>query len=138
MAAKKYDFQGKHLTTKELSKVSGVAETTIIDRLKLGWTAEQAALTAPDTAQNRIGLGKAIHTGILSSLKKVWDASGREAFEKQLAVAFDKDAIKTTLAFKEYLPRIVETSEEHKPVTAIQVNNLIDPKDFQFLKPVGG
>jgi len=139
MTAKKYKHDGKSLTIPQWARETGLPQGTLVDRVKNGWEIERALTTPSDQVANRPNVGRELHGGILASLKKVWAEKGREAFEKQLGECFDKDAIATVLKFQNLLPRIVETDkQDNKPSAAIQINNVIDPRDFKHFRPLGG
>jgi hypothetical protein len=138
--AKTLEHDGKQLTIAKWSKETGLPEATIRDRIKLGWTTERALTTPSDSINNRpVSIGRAMHTGILASLKTVWEQSGRAEFEKQLADSFEKDALKTVLAFQNLLPKSdpADTAATTTPTCALQINNVIKPSDFHHYKPLG-
>lgn len=138
MTAKKIEHNGKTQSLIAWSRETGLKESTLRERLKLGWPIDKALTTPPDTGANHPSLGRNLHTGILASLKKVWDESGKDAFETQLAASFQKDAIKTVLAFQNLLPRIVSDDRQEKPLAAIQINNVVKPDELKYFKPLEG
>jgi hypothetical protein len=140
MTAKKYKHDGKSLTIGQWAKETGLAVSCLNYRLSTGWDIEKALTTPSDTYANKeAGVGRNLHTGILASLRKVWEESGRAAFETQLEAKFQEDAIKTVLAFQNLLPRIVETDKQDtRPQVAVQINQTLKPEDFQRFKPLGG
>jgi transcription initiation factor TFIIIB Brf1 subunit/transcription initiation factor TFIIB len=138
MTAKLITFNGQKKSVPQWAKDTGLSAGTIRERLGLGWSIERALTTAPDSGGNRdSGNGRRILVGVTASYYKVWNECGEKEFERQLAEAFKKDALKTVSAFQFLLPKNNEATNE-KQQTAIQINNVIDPNDFQSrFTPIG-
>ncbi len=138
MGVKKLEHNGRSMTLRQWSIETGLPIGTIQDRIKGGWDTARALTTPSNSVANRSqGQGRTMRTGVLTSLLNVWDRVGKDEFERQLETKFKQDAVKTILAFQAMLPKEVEQGET--PKTAIQVNNYIDPSDFNSrFSPMGG
>jgi hypothetical protein len=131
MATKKsrklIEYDGKKLTATGWSRETGIADATILERLNNGWSVESALTTAPDSVTNRPeGVGRTLKDGIVSSYLEVWKQCGRIEFEKQLAEAFQSDALKTVERFGSFLPKEAlekATLTKEKAVIKIELHN---------------
>ena len=137
MGTKVIEYQGQKKTMNQWAKDTGIPVGTLASRFKNGWAIERALSTPPLLACNG-STGKMMRTGVLESLLKVWEESGRAEFERQLKERFKDDAIKVIQSFQNMFPKELEQNTD-TPKTAIQVNNYIDPKDFNSrFTPMGG
>jgi len=136
MPAKIIEYNGEKKTVAQWSKATGLAVGTIRDRLAAGWAIDKTLSTAIGAKYDG-SIGKLMRTGVLNSLMKVWDESGRAEFEKQLKERFKEDAIKVVQSFQNMFPREVETGND-KPNCAIQINNIMPEKEFNTrYTPIG-
>ena len=115
-------FNGEEKKLSAHCKDSGINLRTVTDRLnKFGWDIERALTEKPNTAltTHKAAIGFKIKENVRLSFDKVWAQCGQKEFERQLAEAFQEDALKVVKDFVSYMPKDMVQAVDQRPAQTV-------------------
>ena len=133
-------YQDKTQTLNQWARELKINRNTLKGRLQNGWTIEEALSTPVQDNKLSRSVGATIKDNVRYSFDKIWRKVGKKEFEKQLALAFEEDALKVVKEFAQYLPKdAVERTDkqDEKAVVRIEFNHPPTTPNIQVLEVKG-
>lgn len=129
-------YQEKTQRLNDWARELKINRNTLKDRLQRGWTVDEALSKPVQDNKLMRSVGAQIKDNVRTSFDRIWKRVGKKEFERQLALAFEEDALKVVKEFAQYLPKdAVERTDKQddKAVVRIEFNHPPTTPNIQVL-----